>query len=362
MPAGARPVTRRAPGGPPRPGGGGRDLRRPPCRSAPGSRRPGRRPRRSPGSGGKAAPCRWISAVSVTGDGYLTVTVTTAAWPAWPSGSRPPGRCAAQRSAGRHRLTAPAAAGPGAPRRTGRRPGRRRGRRDAAAAGCALIRTRAKDRRRPRKRDAGQARPTGGGPAAAWPRSGLPPWRRRRGRRPLCAGRTSGPRAGAVSRQLRRRLDLVNPFCAVWYAHADAASVRRWAADLGLGRAGAPGSSGRRLLALRRRAAAPWRMSWLPERAAAAARRAARRARRVSRGPGRGPGWMPGTLPGAAVRRAGCAARTAAGDRRPGCGWPTRPRARRCGAALRLPRRRPAGAGCDQPADLGSCAESARLM
>jgi arginyl-tRNA synthetase len=66
--------------------------------------------------------------------------------------------------------------------------------------------------------------------------------------------------------------DFSNPFFGVRYAHADAASVLRWAADLGVDR-GRPGAfqPGRlmhpaelRLLDL---------MSWLPERAVSAARR-----------------------------------------------------------------------------------------
>jgi len=46
--------------------------------------------------------------------------------------------------------------------------------------------------------------------------------------------RTATGQARAIERQLSVPLDLANPFFAVRYAHADAASTRRWAADLGL--------------------------------------------------------------------------------------------------------------------------------
>jgi len=85
--------------------------------------------------------------------------------------------------------------------------------------------------------------------------------------------RASAARPRAIERQLGRPLDLDNPFVVVRYAHADAASTLRWAADLGLtpsGEAAQPavGEIPRPELALIDA------MSWLPERVAAAARRA----------------------------------------------------------------------------------------
>jgi arginyl-tRNA synthetase len=78
----------------------------------------------------------------------------------------------------------------------------------------------------------------------------------------------------AIERQLSLTLDLRNPFVAVRYAHADAASCMRWAADLGWpadhsggpppGPVTTPEPPELRLLDL---------LSWLPERVAAAARR-----------------------------------------------------------------------------------------
>jgi arginyl-tRNA synthetase len=81
--------------------------------------------------------------------------------------------------------------------------------------------------------------------------------------------RTASGNARAIERQLSVPLDLANPFVAVRYAHADAASTLHWAADLRLAASGpstaaqpAPPELG--LLDL---------LSWLPERVAAAARR-----------------------------------------------------------------------------------------
>ncbi len=73
--------------------------------------------------------------------------------------------------------------------------------------------------------------------------------------------RTSAPREEAIIRQLDLPLDLDNPFVAVRYAHADAASTLRWAADLAL----AAGQN-RPILALRCRIGS-WRQnsrSWTP--------------------------------------------------------------------------------------------------
>lgn len=84
--------------------------------------------------------------------------------------------------------------------------------------------------------------------------------------------RTASPSARAIERQLPVRLDLHNPFVAVRYAHADAASTLRWAADLGvpLSQAGqAPVALTTAAPELRLLDA----LSWLPERVASAARR-----------------------------------------------------------------------------------------
>ena len=73
--------------------------------------------------------------------------------------------------------------------------------------------------------------------------------------------------AGASVKQV-----LGNPFFAVCFSHADAVSMLRWADDLGLSR-GAPGDFVPSLLALAPEQRLLSAISWLPERAAGAARR-----------------------------------------------------------------------------------------
>lgn len=73
--------------------------------------------------------------------------------------------------------------------------------------------------------------------------------------------------AGASVKQV-----LGNPFFAVCFSHADAVSMVRWADDLGLSR-GAPGDFVPSLLALAPEQRLLSAISWLPERAAGAARR-----------------------------------------------------------------------------------------
>ena len=88
------------------------------------------------------------------------------------------------------------------------------------------------------------------------------------------AGPDVCPSREPIIRQLGLPLDLDNPFVAVRYAHADAASTLRWAATSPCrlpatprARGGTPGARSRSELALLDA------MSWLPERVAAAARR-----------------------------------------------------------------------------------------
>jgi arginyl-tRNA synthetase len=82
--------------------------------------------------------------------------------------------------------------------------------------------------------------------------------------------RTASADASVIERRLAVRLDREDPFTAVRCAHADAASVRRWAADLGLHATTAarpPGEPQAPELALLDA------LTWLPERIAAGARR-----------------------------------------------------------------------------------------
>jgi arginyl-tRNA synthetase len=89
--------------------------------------------------------------------------------------------------------------------------------------------------------------------------------------------RTSAPASAAIERQLSLPLDLDNPYFAVRYARALAASTLRWADDL----AGFPPAESREPAASELAGRYPMipelavldAMSWLPERIAAAARR-----------------------------------------------------------------------------------------
>ncbi len=99
--------------------------------------------------------------------------------------------------------------------------------------------------------------------------------------------RTASSPERAIERQLLVPLDLRNPFVAVRYAHADAASALRWAADLGLARTQSAGAGAgqegldteppaREAPSVLTSAAPELRLldalSWLPERVASAAR------------------------------------------------------------------------------------------
>jgi arginyl-tRNA synthetase len=202
----------------------------------------------------------WIDAVSVTGGGYLTVTVTDralaalavrvpAAGPAWAASDALRGT----------ELTAPAAADPASAASwdeawqlvtawvTGRL---------AEMAGATV-----------KKQDHFERVPPTGqaAPAAAVAFAGADAIRY------ALASMTRG-RAGRIDASRWARRDLGNPFFAVRYAHARAASVLRWATDLGVDRG--PADVFRpELLSHRAELELLDVISWLPERAASAARR-----------------------------------------------------------------------------------------
>jgi len=209
----------------------------------------------------------WISEARVTGRGYLTVTVTTA---------HLVGLAGRIVSAGPAAASSDSLAGlqlskPGIP--------------DPAAAvgwdeawrshregliGCLARTAGATVNFLPQKRKSRPASPIPADPspvAAAVAYHGADAVR-------YALARTATGGAQVIERQLSLALDLGNPFVAVRFAHADAASSLRWAAQLGLA-AGQPGGPSAehaattepaelRLLDL---------LSWLPERVAAAARR-----------------------------------------------------------------------------------------
>ena len=228
----------------------------------------------------------WIGGARLTGDGYLTVTVTAARLAGLPGrivGAGP--AVAASAALAGIRLAAPRlpdlATAPDWDQAWRTQRDALAGRlADAAGADVLFF----DSQREPTGEPATQAGPDAapvstaglaGGPAAEAGRGPVAAAVAQHGTDAVryALARTSAQRAGAVSRQLGLPLDLTNPFVTVRYAHADAASVRRWAADLGLAadrRAGPPAPVPDLLppeLAL------VDAMSWLPERVAAAARR-----------------------------------------------------------------------------------------
>jgi arginyl-tRNA synthetase len=205
----------------------------------------------------------WISEASVTGGGYLTVTVTERALVGLAVRIPAAGaRCAASDALRGTRVSAPADG-------------------DADLAG-------APDWAQARRVVAGAVTGRLAGAAGAAVRiqregPGFP----RGGEAPACAVAFAG--ADAIRYQLARttpagpgdriegsrcvRNEFSNPFFAVRYAHAHAASVLRWAADLGVD-PGDPGALRPRWLAHPGERALLALMSWMPERAASSARRA----------------------------------------------------------------------------------------
>lgn len=216
----------------------------------------------------------WISAARVTGDGYLTITVTGGHLAALPARIVAAGRAAADSDAlaGRQ-LTAPARCDLRAAASWQQAWQAQRGTvtgQLARAAGAQVLfiesqrdlappsPTQASSRQVPVGRPS-----TSVGDAVAY--HGADAVR-------FALVRASAPREDRVVRQLGLPLDLDNPFVAVRYAHADAASALRWAADLGLTAAREPGAALTQHL-LPPELALMDAMSWLPERVAAAARR-----------------------------------------------------------------------------------------
>ena len=273
----------------------------------------------------------WITAASVTGTGYLTVAVTADTLAALAVRvTRAGDRCASSDALAGTELPAPAdaaLAGAATWAQAWRRVTEAATARLAAAAGAKIkIKT---DPERPvgagPAATAGHARggsgiaAAGSGPVAraghGWDHSGIaaagpgpavPAGHARdqsgvpgQGPRPAAAVGRAGPEPGPVAAAVAfagadaigyalvrtragraARIDarssvrqvLDNPFFAVRFAHADAASMLRWAEDLGLGR-GAPGEFEPSLLALPPEQRLLAAISWLPARAAGAARR-----------------------------------------------------------------------------------------
>jgi len=199
----------------------------------------------------------WIAAAAVTGGGYLTVTVTPGALAALAVRIPAAGdACAASDALCGTELAAPSAADPASAATW----------QEAQARMAAAVIGRLAEAAGATVRLQGLPAPVApGAPAAAVAFAGADA---------VCyaLARARPGRARAIDARRFVRNALGNPFFAVRYAHAHAASVLRWAADLGIDR-GRPDAfrpellahpSERRLLGI---------MSWLPERAVSAARR-----------------------------------------------------------------------------------------
>jgi arginyl-tRNA synthetase len=205
-------------------------------------------------------PVSWISAASVTRNGYLTVTVTPEALAGLAVRVPAAGAACADSEALRGtEFAAPVAAGP------------------APAASWAEARRRLAAEITGRLAAAAGAKVKAKDYSERWCHFGLP----------ALAGavafagpdavryalaRTQPGRQAAIDAAACARNDLGNPFFAVRYAHAHAASVPRWAAGLGLDR-GRPETFRPDLLGHPGEHELLGVLSWLPERAAAAARR-----------------------------------------------------------------------------------------
>ena len=242
-----------------------------------------------------------ISIARVTGGGYLTVTVTTRHLAGLAARIVAAGEAAAESDAlAGTRLSAPVLPDPGAATSWTQAWRRHRdavGGRLARAAGAEIdffdfeqIRSTASTRQAAAPSVLAAATEAVGSPAAiaahggqvqaAVTYNGSDAVR-------YALARTSAPSPDRIGRQLALPLDLANPYVAVRYAHADAASTLRWAASLGLAEGRRTGQEAATAEPDARQPAqepAEYEllppelallevMSWLPERVAAAARR-----------------------------------------------------------------------------------------
>jgi arginyl-tRNA synthetase len=210
-------------------------------------------------------PVDWVDNASVTGGGYLTVTVTPAALAALAVRVHEAGpACAASDALRGTSLAAPDPADLASA--TSWAQARRRATgtitaRLGAAAG-ATIKTHCNTERGPAPGLPAAAALT---PAAAVAMAGAEAVR-------YSLARNMARAAAPVSPEECVRNTLDNPYFKLRYAHARAASVLRWATDLGVS-AGPPGEFRPGRLVHRHEQELLSAISWLPERVAAAARR-----------------------------------------------------------------------------------------
>jgi arginyl-tRNA synthetase len=212
------------------------------------------------GLAARLRPVGWVADASVTGGGYLNVTVTPCALACLAVRVPAAGAaCAASDALLGTCLAAPQAGGPASAATWA----------EAwdlvTAAVAADLSAAAGAEIKATKRPERMPAPGVASPAAAVAAAGA---------EAVCyaLARTSARPAGQVNAMRYVPNNLVNPFFAVRYAHARAASVLRWAADLGIDR-GQPAGFRPEALAQRSELELLGAISWLPERVAAAARR-----------------------------------------------------------------------------------------
>ncbi|HUJ04524.1 MAG TPA: DALR anticodon-binding domain-containing protein [Streptosporangiaceae bacterium] len=209
----------------------------------------------------------WIDAARVTGGGYVTVRVSAHHLAGLPARIIAAGPDAAAASSA---LAGTVVTAPGPPDLSAARTWAQAWRDQRAAlvgrlareAGAEVL---ALDSQRTSPSDS--PGPAGQGPVAAavtWHGADAVRW--------ALAAAAAG-RGSAIERRLDAPLDLANPFVLVRYAHADASSTIRWAADLGIARAGRGASPSPLAEPQPAELALLDALSWLPERVAAAARR-----------------------------------------------------------------------------------------
>jgi arginyl-tRNA synthetase len=202
----------------------------------------------------------WISGTSVTGGGYLTVTVTPAALASLAVRFPLAGdACAASDALRGTEVAAPATDDPAAAA------GWDEARRQVAAAVTGRLAAAAGARVKVTNDSERTSHPGLSAPATAVAFAGGDAIR-------YALARMPPGRPAVIDPAACVRNDLDNPFFAVRYAHALAASVLRWAADLGLDR-GRPDAFRPDLLSQPGERDLLGALSWLPEHLAAAARR-----------------------------------------------------------------------------------------
>jgi arginyl-tRNA synthetase len=212
------------------------------------------------GLAGRLRRTPWIAATSVTGGGYLTVTVTPAALAALAVRVPAAGdACAASDGLCGTELVAPAAADPASAASWADAAGQ------VAAAVVGRLAEAAGATVKPQDVPERPPPPDRAAPAVAVAFAGADAVR-------YALARTRPGRARGIDARRGVRQAFSNPFFAVQYAHAHAASVLRWAGELGVER-GRPEAFRPELLAHPSERRLLDTMSWLPERTVSAARR-----------------------------------------------------------------------------------------